>query len=126
MCDYKGNRDIAISRPTTSLTEAVKGAQVIIIPLPAIADENFARELAPYLTAGQVVYLPPEHLVLTYSHRQCIVLATPRMSVFPYWASSNLLTGGGDILSYASQHLSPTIDSRFFASETAELNMRNN
>jgi len=59
VCDYKGNRDIAIGRPTTSLAEAVKGAQVIIIPLPAIAHENFARELAPYLTAGQVVYLPP-------------------------------------------------------------------
>jgi len=57
--DYKGSRDIAIPRPTTSLTDAVRGAEVIIIPLPAIAHEDFAQELAPHLASGQVVYLPP-------------------------------------------------------------------
>jgi len=34
--------------------------------------------------------------------------------------------GGGDILSYASQHLSRTIDSRFAAPEIVESNMNNN
>jgi opine dehydrogenase len=57
--DYRGERDVAIARPTTSLAEAITGAQLIVIPLPALSHEALAQELAPLLQDGQVVYLPP-------------------------------------------------------------------
>jgi len=57
--DYRGERDITIAHPTSALSEAVSGAGLIVIPLPALSHESLARELAPLLTSGQVVYLPP-------------------------------------------------------------------
>ena len=57
--DFKGEREVAVARPTTSLAEAVSGAEVIVIPLPALTHESLSKELAPLLTDGQVVYLPP-------------------------------------------------------------------
>ena len=57
--DFKGERDVSIASPTTSLAEAIDGAQVIVIPLPATTQEDLARECAPYWQDGQVVFLPP-------------------------------------------------------------------
>jgi len=57
--DHNGEREVAIARPTTSLAEAVAGAQLIVIPLPALSHQALAKELAPLLSDGQVVYLPP-------------------------------------------------------------------
>lgn len=57
--DFKGERDIAIARPTTSLGEAVKGAELIVIPLPATTQESLAVDCAPFWEDGQVVFLPP-------------------------------------------------------------------
>ena len=57
--DYKGERDVAIAHPTTSLGEAIDGAQVIVIPLPATTQESLAEACAPHWQDGQVVYLPP-------------------------------------------------------------------
>ena len=45
--------------PTTSLADAVNGAELIVIPLPSLSHEAFAVDLAPHLRNGQVVYLPP-------------------------------------------------------------------
>ena len=56
--DYKGERDIAIAHPTTSLEEAL-GAEAVVIPLPAESHVDLAREAAPYWRDGQVVFLPP-------------------------------------------------------------------
>lgn len=44
---------------TADLAAAVRGAELILIPLPATAQEDLAPRLAPHLSAGQVVYLPP-------------------------------------------------------------------
>src|SRR5690625_4223670 len=41
------------------LAEAVASVELIVIPLPAFVHENLAKELAPHLQDGQVVYLPP-------------------------------------------------------------------
>jgi opine dehydrogenase len=57
--DFKGQREIRIVRPTTSLVKAVQGAAAIVIPLPATTHMSLAEELAPLLEEGQVVYLPP-------------------------------------------------------------------
>ena len=57
--DSKGKRDVEIHRVTTNLAEAVDGVELIVIPLPASVHESLARELAPHLKDGQVVYLPP-------------------------------------------------------------------
>ena len=57
--DFKGKRDVPIACPTTSLADATTGAQLIVIPLPALAHESLASELATHLRDGQVVYLPP-------------------------------------------------------------------
>jgi opine dehydrogenase len=57
--DHTGEREVPIKHPTTSLAAAVEGASLIVIPLPALSHESLARELAPHLRDGQVVYLPP-------------------------------------------------------------------
>jgi opine dehydrogenase len=57
--DYRGARDVRIAHPTTSLAEAISAAAVVLIPLPATAQEGLAASVAPYLRDGQVVYLPP-------------------------------------------------------------------
>lgn len=57
--DHQGVREVKIARPTTSLTEAIKGADVILIPLPATTHESLAAAVAPHLEDGQIIYLPP-------------------------------------------------------------------
>lgn len=57
--DHRGEREIGLARVTTILAEAVEGAELIVIPLPALTHEALAPALAPLLRDGQVVYLPP-------------------------------------------------------------------
>ena len=57
--DAKGTRAVAIAKPCTALGEAVEGAELIVIPLPATAHEGLFATLAPLLADGQVVFLPP-------------------------------------------------------------------
>lgn len=57
--DFKGVRDVKIAKPTTDLGEAVRGAELIVAPVPAFAQEDLAAALAPHLADGHVIYLPP-------------------------------------------------------------------
>lgn len=57
--DIRGSRAIPIARPTAELGEAVRGAQLVLIPAPATAQEDIARSLAAHLESSQVVFLPP-------------------------------------------------------------------
>lgn len=57
--DAKGARDVAIALPTTDLAEAVAGAALVLIPLPATAQAGLFATLAPLLEDRQVVYVPP-------------------------------------------------------------------
>jgi len=57
--DHAGVREIAIPTVTADLMAAVEGAALIVIPLPATAQTGLFAHLAPLLTDGQVVYLPP-------------------------------------------------------------------
>ncbi|WP_157218095.1 NAD/NADP octopine/nopaline dehydrogenase family protein [Flavisphingomonas formosensis] len=57
--DFKGERDVAIAHPTTSLAEAMEAAEAVIIPLPADTHDSLARACAPLWRDGQVAFLPP-------------------------------------------------------------------
>jgi len=59
VCDHKGERDVRIDHPTTSLAEAIAAAEAVIIPLPATAQDDLALACAPHWKDGQVVFVPP-------------------------------------------------------------------
>lgn len=58
LTDHKGSRHVAVV-PTDDLAVALKGAELIVAPTPAFAQEDIAARLAPHLEDGQVIYLPP-------------------------------------------------------------------
>lgn len=57
--DADGARDVAIACASAHIGEALRGALLIVIPSPAVAQADIARAMAPHLTDGQVVFLPP-------------------------------------------------------------------
>lgn len=57
--DAAGERPVQIAQVCTDIGEAVRGAELVLIPSPATAQTDIARAMAPHLTDGQVVYLPP-------------------------------------------------------------------
>jgi opine dehydrogenase len=57
--DFRGTRRIKIGLLTDDLAAAVRGAELIVIPLPATTHASLAPQLAALLEAGQVVFLPP-------------------------------------------------------------------
>ena len=57
--DHRGRRDVPLALVTTEIRAAVRGAELILVPTPAFAQEDIARGLAPHLENGQVVFLPP-------------------------------------------------------------------
>jgi opine dehydrogenase len=57
--DGRGAREVRIALATADIGEALRGAALILIPSPAIAQEDIARAMAPHLVDGQVVFLPP-------------------------------------------------------------------
>ena len=57
--DAAGVREVPIARATADVGEALRGAQLIVIPSPAIAQVDIANAMAPHLVDGQVVFLPP-------------------------------------------------------------------
>jgi opine dehydrogenase len=59
MRDHTGVRLVRLDRITQHLGEAVAGADLIVSPSPAFAQAQIARALAPHLSDGQVIFLPP-------------------------------------------------------------------
>jgi len=57
--DGNGAREVRIARATADIAEAMTGAQLVLIPSPAVAQADIARAMAPHLADGQVVFLPP-------------------------------------------------------------------
>ena len=47
--DFKGERDVIIGLATTDLAQAVRGAELVVIPLPSLSHEALAEQLAPCL-----------------------------------------------------------------------------
>ena len=59
LIDHRGRRQVALASITADVGEALAGARLVLIPLPATAQQELAATLAPHLEAGQVVFLPP-------------------------------------------------------------------
>ncbi|MEK4030501.1 NAD/NADP octopine/nopaline dehydrogenase family protein [Pseudobacillus sp. FSL P4-0506] len=57
--DAKGIRDVSLKLATPDLKSAIEGAKLIVIPLPATTQQSLAKQLAPVLEEGQVIFLPP-------------------------------------------------------------------
>lgn len=56
--DHNGTRTVPVA-PTDDIAAAIAGADLILAPTPAFAQESLADTLAPHLQDGQVIYLPP-------------------------------------------------------------------
>ena len=57
--DFRGERDIELALATNDLEQAVSGAELLVMPLPAHTHLSLAPQLAPLLRDGQVVFFPP-------------------------------------------------------------------
>jgi opine dehydrogenase len=57
--DSNGRHDAQLALVTTDIANAVRDAELILCPAPAFAQTDIARQLAPHLGEGQVVFLPP-------------------------------------------------------------------
>jgi opine dehydrogenase len=57
--DANGRHEVQLALVTTDIAEAVRDAELILCSTPAFAQQDIARRLAPHLTDGQVVFLPP-------------------------------------------------------------------
>ena len=57
--DANGRHDVKLALVTTNVREAVLNAELILCPAPAFAQADIAGQLAPHLSDGQVVFLPP-------------------------------------------------------------------
>ncbi|HSV51654.1 MAG TPA: NAD/NADP octopine/nopaline dehydrogenase family protein [Burkholderiaceae bacterium] len=57
--DADGAREVKIAKATGNIAEAMAGAQLIVLPTPATAQEDIAAAMAPHLVDGQVVFLAP-------------------------------------------------------------------
>jgi opine dehydrogenase len=57
--DFAGRRDASLGSATPEIAAAVAGADLILCPAPAFAQNDIATALAPHLAPGQVVFLPP-------------------------------------------------------------------
>jgi opine dehydrogenase len=57
--DVRGRRDVKLALATSDIGAAVRGAELLVVPTPAFAQVDIARAMAPHVTDGQVVFLPP-------------------------------------------------------------------
>lgn len=57
--DANGQHHVQLALVTSDIAAAVRDAELILCPAPAFAQHDIARLLAPHLTDGQVVFLPP-------------------------------------------------------------------
>lgn len=57
--DVNGTHAAMLALVTTDIADAVRDAELIVCPAPAFAQPDIARQLAPHLEDGQVVFLPP-------------------------------------------------------------------
>jgi opine dehydrogenase len=57
--DAAGPRAIRLGLVSNDLGDVLAGAALVVVPLPAFAQESIAAALAPHLVDGQIVLLPP-------------------------------------------------------------------
>ncbi len=59
LVDERGRREVAFTRATADIGKAIVGAELIVLPTPALAQADIAAAMAPHLEDGQVVFLAP-------------------------------------------------------------------
>jgi opine dehydrogenase len=59
LTDLEGAREVPIACASADIGEVMRDAQLVVIPSPAVAQIDIARQMAPHLEHGQVVFLPP-------------------------------------------------------------------
>ena len=59
LIEQRGARDVPIAKVTADIGQAIRGAELVLVPSPATAQVDIARALAPHLADRQVVFLPP-------------------------------------------------------------------
>jgi len=59
LTDWQGSRDIKIALATADVGEAMAGAELVVVPLPATSHFDLSKRLAPHWQDGQVAFLPP-------------------------------------------------------------------
>ncbi|HZB93976.1 MAG TPA: NAD/NADP octopine/nopaline dehydrogenase family protein [Stellaceae bacterium] len=59
LTDHRGSRDIRLALATTNLGAALAGAALIVAPVPAFGQRALAAAMAPHLSDGQVIFVPP-------------------------------------------------------------------
>jgi opine dehydrogenase len=57
--DVNGRHEVRLALVTTDMADAVRDTELILCPAPAFAQADIAKQLAPHLRNGQVVFLPP-------------------------------------------------------------------
>ena len=57
--DVNGSRSVRLALATTEIGAALRGAELVLLPVPATAQADIARAMAPHLEHGQVVFCPP-------------------------------------------------------------------
>ena len=57
--DQKDPRNVRIALASGDIGAVLRSAELVLIPSPAVAQDDIARAMAPHLVDGQVVYLPP-------------------------------------------------------------------
>ena len=57
--DADGAREVRLALATADIGAALRGAQLVVLPTPATAQDDIARAMAPHLVDGQVVFLAP-------------------------------------------------------------------
>jgi opine dehydrogenase len=59
LIDHDGRRRVPLALATADVGEAVRGAELLLMPSPATAQDDIADAIAPHLEDGQVAFLPP-------------------------------------------------------------------
>lgn len=59
LVDERGSRPVRIAACCEDAAEAVRGAELVLMPGPATSQIDIGRSIAPALEDGQVVFLPP-------------------------------------------------------------------
>lgn len=59
LLDERGQREVAITTVSERIEDAVRGAELVLMPTPATAQADIVRAMAPHLEPGHVVFMPP-------------------------------------------------------------------
>ena len=88
LIDAEGRRLVKPAMVSAEIGPVVRGAQLLLIPGPANAQEDIARAIAPHLSDGQVVFMPPGTFGSLIIDR--VVRATGNLSQISYAETGTL------------------------------------